>query len=307
MRRKKVSGFLVILVGVTILWFISKYKNVYEEEVAVEVQWKQIPEDIQVNEDTETIVFNPRLRQRGFKLMTNKLFKPTLELDFNQFTFSRNDSIFFNPYLELEDLKKVHRELSIQEVNNEDFHIPATRFERKKVPLVSNFEIKYTNNFKSKQPYRLGRDSVNLYGKKELLDKLDSLVIYSEPILINDTLLQRKIDLKLPINGIKSDVDQVEVIFKAMEVTEGSFIMPVNVESKPTDSFVKVIPETVTVIYQAAVDNFESITTKDFKVLLDLKNVKESSKVMVPEIIFDSDLIYHARLKEEAVQVLIVK
>ncbi len=298
---------MVILVGVTILWFISKYKNVYEEEVAVEVQWKQIPEDIQVNEDTETIVFNPRLRQRGFKLMTNKLFKPTLELDFNQFTFSRNDSIFFNPYLELEDLKKVHRELSIQEVNNEDFHIPATRFERKKVPLVSNFEIKYTNNFKSKQPYRLGRDSVNLYGKKELLDKLDSLVIYSEPILINDTLLQRKIDLKLPINGIKSDVDQVEVIFKAMEVTEGSFIMPVNVESKPTDSFVKVIPETVTVIYQAAVDNFESITTKDFKVLLDLKNVKESSKVMVPEIIFDSDLIYHARLKEEAVQVLIVK
>lgn len=307
MRRKKVSGFLVILVGVTILWFISKYKNVYEEEVAVEIQWKQIPENIQIDNESAAIVFNPRLRQRGFKLMTNKLFMPTLELDFDQFTFSRNDSIFFNPYLELDDLKKVNRELSIQEVINQDFYIPATRFERKKVPIVSNFKIKYANNFKSIEPYKLGRDSVNLYGKKELLDKVDSLVVSSEPILINDTLVRRKLDLKLPVNGLKSDIDQVEVIFEAMEVTEGSFIVPVNVISKPSDSYVKVIPETVTVIYQAAIDNFESITVKDLTVELDLGKVKESSKVMVPEIIYNSDLIYHARLKEEAVQVLIVK
>ncbi|ARN77823.1 hypothetical protein BST97_07310 [Nonlabens spongiae] len=307
MKRKKISGFLVILMGVTILWFISKYKNVYEEEVQVEVQWNQIPEDIKIQEDSETIVFNPRLRQRGFKLMANKIFKPTVKLNFEKFTFSRNDSIFFNPFLEKEELSKVDRELSIQDVKNQDIYIPATRFERKKVPISTNFKIKYANNFKAKVPFKLERDSIILFGKNKLLSEVDSLILTSEPILINDTLVERKLKLTLPTDDIKANVDHVQVTFRAMEVTEGSFIVPVEILSKPANSFVKVIPETVTVIYQAAIDNFESITEDDLTVRLDIEKVQESSKVMVPEIIYDSDLIYHARLKEEAVQVLIVK
>ena len=185
--QKKAYGFLVILVGVFILWFISKYKGVFEDDIQLKVKWQDVPSDIQINKSEGPLLIDARVRQRGFKLLWNKLGATEVELDFQAAIFSRNDSIFYNPKSGLPELRENNEGLNILDVEDSDYYVPITRFASKKIQLTKDFLIRYEKNFQLIEEVGFVPDSIILYGDVNVLKSINQMEIKASPLTVNDT------------------------------------------------------------------------------------------------------------------------
>jgi hypothetical protein len=303
-KHRKIGGFLVILIGSSILWFVSKYKDVYEDRATISVVWKDVPNDIILQEKGTIITFRGQIKDRGFSLLWRKIYSHQVELDFNRFTFKRNDSIFFNPAKVLDDLNDVQREVNVVTASNNDVLVPVSRVEKKRVALVKDFKVSYSANFQPVKLKGFNPDTVRIYGDKKDLDLVNSLKVTSLPVTINDTVTVLKFKLADQFKHLLFDVEIVEYIIIAAEMTEGTVTIPIELINVPSKANVKLLPELLTIAYTTTLKDFNDVRALDFKVTIDYDLIDSNNASVVPNVQLGSDKIKGIRLNDKVVQVL---
>jgi hypothetical protein len=303
-KHRKIGGFLVILIGSSILWFVSKYKDVYEDRATISVVWKDVPNDIILQEKGTIITFRGQIKDRGFSLLWRKIYSHQVELDFNRFTFKRNDSIFFNPAKVLDDLNDVQREVNVVTASNNDVLVPVSRVEKKRVALVKDFKVSYSANFQPVKLKGFNPDTVRIYGDKKDLDLVNSLKVTSLPVTINDTVTVLKFKLADQFKHLLFDVEIVEYIIIAAEMTEGTVTIPIELINVPSKANVKLLPELLTITYTTTLKDFNDVRALDFKVTIDYDLIDSNNASVVPNVQLGSDKIKGIRLNDKVVQVL---
>jgi hypothetical protein len=305
-KQRKIGGFLMILIGSFLLWFVSKYKDVYEDRAVIKVVWTNIPNNIELKEEATQITFNARIKDRGFSLLWRKIFSKALELDFNQSTFQRNDSVFFNPRTNLERLKDEQREIDLVSASRATIFVPVNRIETKKVPLVKNFDIDYQANFQPVNILGFQPDSVNIYGNSAQLSKIENLKITRPAVMVKDSMTKVNISLSKSFKDLVFDVSTVDYVIEAAQMTEGTVTLPINLINVPENTNVKLLPEMVTLTYTTTVKEFKYIDEEDFTVTIDYSKVKGNNVTVVPDVSLSSNSIKSVRLDNEFVQVLTI-
>lgn len=302
-------GFLLVVAVVATLWFISKYKDTYQEEVLFNISFVNIPKNIILNPSAQEIELPVVISASGFTLIWEKIFGHKVKLDFKESTYSRNDSIFFNFSKSIKKIKR-SKTFAYEILSADDLEIPLefNKFKSKKIPLINKVALEYTNNYlATKQPY-FEQDSVIVTGNDDKVNSLkEILVTHDSKLVVEDSLTLLEVDLKELDANLRYEPRKVLLKVEAAQMTEGNIQVPVQLINTPPNVDVKVIPNNVQVIFSTAVSNFEKVNVKDFNVTLNYQSIKDLNISAAPTITVSNDVIVSYRINPKQVQILTIK
>jgi hypothetical protein len=309
MKYKSIIGFVLVVCVVATLWFISKYKDTYKEEVLLNVNFINIPNYVVLNTDNEQINLPVEIRASGFILIWEKIFGYQVALDFTENTYSRNDSLFFNSSQSIKKIKR-SKTLSYEVLSTDDLDIflRYQRFKSKKVPVVHNINLEFTQNYVAiKKPY-FQQDSVVITGNDAKVNSLSKFLVRRDSkLIIKDSVTILEIDLKEMEPDLSFDPKRLRFIVEATKITEGTIDVPVFLINKPPGYQVKLIPDNIQVVFSTAVSNFNQITAKDFLISVNYELIDDLNISATPSVEILNERIVSYRINPKQVQVLTIK
>jgi hypothetical protein len=309
MKYKRIIGFFLVVVVVASLWFISKYKDVYKEEVTFNISFINVPHNLTLDATSKQLNVPVEISATGFTLIWEKIFGHQVKLDFKENTFSRNDTLYFNLTKSVKKIKRSNT-LSYEILSADDLDIPIEfkRFKSKKVPVVNKVALDYTLNYLAvKEPY-FQVDSVTITGNDVKVNALQELVITRDSkLLIKDSLTTLEIDLKEIDRELNFEPPTLNLRVEATQMTEGKINIPVRLLNVPSNLQVKLIPDNVQVVYSTAVTNFNEIKAQDISVFINYDLIEQLNIAVIPAIEISNDKIISYRINPKQIQVLTIK
>ncbi|AGC78716.1 hypothetical protein LX97_02523 [Nonlabens dokdonensis] len=309
MRYKKILSFLLVVAVVASLWFISKYKDDYREEVVFNISFTNIPNSIILLENSKEVNIPVEIKASGFTLIWEKIFDHSIELDFNQNTYIRNDSLFFSSTKSIKNIRKLKsRTYELLDIDDQEIALEYKKYVTKKVPIINQIKTEYSNNYYPLvQPF-FQTDSVVITGNDNKVNELDEFkVSVDSKIVVHDTLTTISVDLKDIDPELNFNPQELVLTIKATQVTEGKFDIQIELVNNKNDYDVKIIPDTVQLIFSSPVSEFEGIDINDFDIYLDYDKVDDLNISIIPEVKIKNDNIISYRISPSQVQVLTIK
>lgn len=309
MRYKKILSFILVVVVVASLWFISKYKDVYQEEVIFNIAFNNIPKSIVLHEDSKEINQPVVIKASGFTLIWEKMLGRNLELDFSKNTYLRNDSLFFKSSNSLKNIKEIKSgAYEVVDIEDQEVLLNFEKYIVKKVPIESQIEIEYNNNYYPISKPFFQTDSVTITGNDSKIKKLEKLEVKTNSkLIVNDSLKTISINLKDIDPELDYDPQELLLTVQATQVTEGKLDVTLRLVNNVNDYEVKIIPDTVQLIFSSPVSDFENVDINDFDVFIDYKKVDDLNISVIPEIKISNNSVISYRISPPQVQVLTVK
>jgi len=314
--NRRTVVFLACLLLSGLFWVLTSLSKEYTEVIRVPVVYTGIPEDKLVvnplarNLDTE-------VRGFGFDLLWYWLHFETLEVTVNadptQLRRTKREGKEWH-YMLMEE-----KRAQLAESFSEQFALisvkPDTLFFRfrsriaKRVPVKLNADISFEKQFGIVGEAVLEPDSVTVFGLREWLDTLD--FVLTEPEKWNGLKESITTELKLmvPYNSrlvsLSDSVTSVEL--NVAEFTEGRVSVPVNVLS-PQSELVKLFPQTVEVIYQVPLSEYDKVLPDQFSVSVKVtgREPKEQTRLSV-ELNTHPSMVRQLRLEPAQVEFIIQK
>ena len=93
------------------------------------------------------------------------------------------------------------------------------------------------------------------------------------------------VNLKKPFSSIHYNVKDVQVNFDVDKLTESTIRVPIQIMNNTGNEVIKLLPTEVTIKYLVAMKDYETVTKKSFKVVVDYQNIKNKNKTLPVEII----------------------
>ena len=251
MRYKKILSFLLVVVVVASLWFISKYKDVYREEIIFDISFINIPNSLILLENSKEIQIPLEIQASGLTLIWEKIFGHSLELDLEKNTYLRNDSLFFNSTKSLKNMRKIKsRSYDIVGVDDQELFLNFKKYATKKIPLKNSLTAEYTNNYYPLSDPFFNIDSVIITGNDA---KVKELVVFDvkkkSKVIIKDSVTKFSIKLKEIDPELNYNPEEIELTYKATQVTEGTYDIKLKLINNSNDYEIKIIPDTIEVIF----------------------------------------------------------
>ena len=309
MRYKKILSFLLVVVVVASLWFISKYKDVYREEIIFDISFINIPNSLILLENSKEIQIPLEIQASGLTLIWEKIFGHSLELDLEKNTYLRNDSLFFNSTKSLKNMRKIKsRSYDIVGVDDQELFLNFRKYATKKIPLKNSLTAEYTNNYYPLSDPFFNIDSVIITGNDA---KVKELVVFDvkkkSKVIIKDSVTKFSIKLKEIDPELNYNPEEIELTYKATQVTEGTYDIKLKLINNSNDYEIKIIPDTIEVIFSSPVAKFETIDKEDFDIFINYDKVDDLNMSVIPEIrVKNSDVISY-RISPSQVQILTIK
>lgn len=309
MRYKNILSFLLVVVVVASLWFISKYKDVYREEIIFDISFINIPNSLILLENSKEIQIPLEIQASGLTLIWEKIFGHSLELDLEKNTYLRNDSLFFNSTKSLKNMRKIKsRSYDIVGVDDQELFLNFRKYATKKIPLKNSLTAEYTNNYYPLSDPFFNIDSVIITGNDA---KVKELVVFDvkkkSKVIIKDSVTKFSIKLKEIDPELNYNPEEIELIYKATQVTEGTYDIKLKLINNSNDYEIKIIPDTIEVIFSSPVAKFETIDKEDFDIFINYDKVDDLNMSVIPEIrVKNSDVISY-RISPSQVQILTIK
>ena len=308
MRYKKYIGFPLVVIAVASLWFISKYKDIYKEEINFNVSFINVPEDIIVNSTAAQMNIPVEISASGFTLIWEKTFGRGIHLYFKIFTYTINDSLFFNPQKSVKNMKR-SKELSyeILNVDDQEVFVNIKRFNSKMLPLKNDLVIEYSANFVSLRTPSFKMDSIMVTGNDDVVASLKEIKVTGKPIVIADSLTTVTINLNEIYPNLKFNDSNIIMTIAATQMTEGSIEAKVRLINAPQDLEIKLIPENVVVVYSTPISHFDKIKDKDIEVIVDYNQIDDLNMAIIPAVNLLNENIASYRMSPKQIQVLTIK
>ena len=309
MRYKKILSFLLVVVVVASLWFISKYKDIYREEIIFDISFINIPNSLILLENSKEIQIPLEIQASGLTLIWEKIFGHSLELDLEKNTYLRNDSLFFNSTKSLKNMRKIKsRSYDIVGVDDQELFLNFRKYATKKIPLKNSLTAEYTNNYYPLSDPFFNIDSVIITGNDA---KVKELVVFDvkkkSKVIIKDSVTKFSIKLKEIDPELNYNPEEIELTYKATQVTEGTYNIKLKLINNSNDYEIKIIPDTIEVIFSSPVAKFETIDKEDFDIFINYDKVDDLNMSVIPEIrVKNSDVISY-RISPSQVQILTIK
>ncbi|MBF4984178.1 hypothetical protein FNJ87_07500 [Nonlabens mediterrranea] len=289
-----------------LLWFFFKYKEVYTQHVAVDILWVNVPDNVQLK-DGLSYQLDVELTGNGFNLLKASYVAPQVELDFQKYVYKDN-RYYFNPTSILGSLKnQLSYGYKVGYVSEELMTIEVDEFIAKKVKLQSVIKVTYQDNYLPiTDPYFVP-DSVVVTGNDSFIERLGSLKVNLGDLEIQDTLLIEQIDLSNQFPDIKIEPSTVDYIVKSAVMTEGSFMVPVNVVNNKEGFTVKVIPSEIEVVFNCRLQDYNEISETDFSTVIDYESLKEDYNLISTDVKVLNDKISSIRYTPQQIQILLMR
>lgn len=309
LKRKRINVFFVFLILSFVILIFSKLSKEYTNTVAFNIDKINIPEEIIVINDSNTVL-NMTLKTHGFKWLSFYLKKPKITIDFKK-EIDKNDSSFvWNTSKNFSFIaKQFGEDVEVLDIypNTLDFKFDVNAV--KKIPVVLNADIQFSSGYDVSEPFTITPDSIEVIGPNILVSQIKN--IKTEPLKMLDvkTDIEKIVQLKLPENNtnLKFLNQTVNLSAKVEKFTEGRVKVPVTVINIPNNRTIKYFPKTVDVTYYTSLNNFKTVEAKDFQVVCDFSKIASNQSYLLPEISKSPSTVKHVKINQQHIEFIIVE
>jgi hypothetical protein len=277
-KRLNVFGLFILLAIIFLL--LTKLSKTYSEEIQLQVNITNIPDEHVIVGDTSTTIA-VIVKSHGFNLLPYYFYTNTFDIDFNKDVYKTKTEYIWTSTKNQHILNSMFgNSIEIISIEPDSLHFNYETRSVKTVPIKVDSKISYAFGFDALNEVVVKPDSVKVIGSEQIVSQIN--YISTEPILITDAnsdIIQKvKLIKDENISGYSLSTEIVEITAKVEKFTEGSFKIPVIINNVPDSLNINFFPKTLSVSYYVSLSDYNTIKTSDFTIECNYKDVMNTEK-----------------------------
>ncbi|MGA8853231.1 MAG: YbbR-like domain-containing protein [Christiangramia sp.] len=304
-KRSSVKTFSFFLVFSAIVWVLVQFSKTYTQLIEIPLNYTNAPLDKSISDERPGHV-DLQLQDNGFNIYYYKIVNPQLDIDLSKARETEKNLVYTlqNHLTEIEQQLKIDFENS--RIIQEEIVVPFQFKKEKMLEVIPDIEVSYAVGFSADDPVKLTPDSVKVSGPEKIIDSLTSVKTRSLELKKVNKDLNGTVKIDTSGLGMLSFYDNsVKYSQKVEKYTEGSAEIAVEVVNVPPELNLAYFPKTVIVYYQVNLQQFESVSSADFRVVCNFNDIKKGDDYMIAQIVEKPGFINSIRLNERKIQFVI--
>lgn len=307
-KNTKLKAFFFFLLLATFFWALTKFSRQYTATVAASIYYVNIPDNTLITEgNLKEITFD--LATNGFEFLFYKLKKPRVDIDVRRY-YSEGDTQVIIPENELVKLisSRLNADLAVRNLSVKELGIKLDEIVSKKIPVKVKIDFTYKDGFRPLDSLQVIPDSIVVSGPSIYLETID----FAETKTISGKNLYKPVSRAAEIQSFENrkvtfEPKEVLVSISVAEFSQKEISIPIELANVPQGIIVKLIPNTVTLTFNASMNDFKKITDKDFRIVCDYNLRNEEENFMIPKLIESSDRVINIEFDTRKIDYLIFK
>lgn len=304
-KKSSLKTFSFFLGFAAVVWVLVQFSKTYTQLIEVPINYINAPLDKSISDEKPNHV-DLQLQDNGFNIYYYKIFNPGLTVDLSKARETGKNLVYRleNHLTEIEEQLKIDFERS--RIIQEELVIPFQSKKEKMVKVLPNIEVNYAVGYSADEPVRLEPDSVKVSGPEKIIDSI--ITVPTKSIRLNKVNqdLEGNVEIDTSNLGMLSFYDNSVKYYQEVDkFTEGSAEIPVDVINIPEGLNLAYFPKSVIVYYQVNLQEFDNVSSSDFRVVCDYKSVSEGDDYMVAQIVEKPGFVNNLRLNERRIQFVI--
>ncbi len=307
-KHTKFKAMFFFLVLATLIWVLTKFSKQYTASATATINFVNVPKSTLVTDDNlDKLSFD--LSASGFEFLFYKLKSPSIDVDIEKYYEEGANSITI-PKSDLFRLisSNLSTNLEIMDLSVEQLQVSLDKIVSKKVAVTSKTEFSYKDGFRPVNSVKIEPDSIIIAGPSIYLDTINS--VGTQLVIANELDKTTSMIVKIQSfeNSKLSFSDQeVTVSVSVAEFSQKEMVLEIELINIPEEAIIKLIPNVVTVLFDASVEDFKKITTGDFKLICDFALRNTDENFMIPTLVQSPPGIYNIEFDTKKIDYLIFK
>lgn len=299
--NSRFSVFLVCLLIAVVCWIFTSLNKTYTGNFTYRINFSNVPFHKNITNELPAFI-SIGLEAKGFELIAYSFRQKleTIDVDIaaqiNQAQVPGKNIVVSVRSLITNKLPGINNGIIIKQLNPEYINFDFSQKYRKKIPVKADVEVGYKKQYFSTLGFIVSPDSVEIAGSKEDIEKISEISTQSMRLsgVDHKTILPLKI--KNNLKGIEVNPSSVWIFLPVSELAEEVIKVPVEISgSKNNDGLM--LPDKVSIIYQAPLHLIDQINAESFRVCLDPQADISSGKAFRLVICNAPPGVYNARIE----------
>lgn len=308
-KNRKINVFFLFLLFAFIILIFTKLSKEYTNTVTFKIDKINVPREHIILNDSATIL-NITLKTHGFKWLKYYFNRPNIAIDFAKDAYKIDSTyVWSKSKAYVLASNQFGKQVELLNISPDTLRFAFDTNLVKKVPVVLNADIEFNLGFDIAKPYKITPDSVEVIGPNVLASQIQS--IKTEQVVLKQVKsdIKKTIALDLPKNtkDLKFSNNTVTLEANVEKFTEGTLKVPVTIKNKPNDKTLKYFPKSVNVTYYTSLNNFNSISAKDFKIECDFSKITNNQSFLLPELKKYPTTVKRVKINQQQIEFIIVE
>jgi hypothetical protein len=305
-KSKKINIFLLFLLSAFIILIFNKLSKEYTNTLLFQIDKENVPLEHVILTDSSNILAIT-LKTHGFKWLNYYMSDPKVKIDFAKDVYKKDSTYIWHKSINYLANTQFDDQVELLNISPDTLYFKYGVNLVKKVPVKLKSNIKYALGYDISGDYQLKPDSVTIIGPNVLVSKLDFIETKEVSMVDVKTDIKNVLDLNLPNEADLKFSNKTSVLKASVKkFTEGKLKVPIEVINAPKGSKIKYFPKEITVSYYVSLNNFNSVTVKDFKVVCDYSKVVKVS-TLIPELVAIPKEVKNAKINQQQIEFIITQ
>jgi YbbR domain-containing protein len=280
--NNRLTAFGVCLLIAVICWVLTSLNKTYSGRFTFDIRYSHLPFQKEITSNLPEKI-TVEMEARGFDLIAYSFRQQISAIDVDVSSLitpanaNRKTLVVQSRNILSAEVTGMKPEMSIRHVIPEYITFDFSPKFRKKVAVVPDVEVTYQKQFFAPYSWIVKPDSVEVAGSLEALSHVSRIL--TEPL--RKQQIDRKMIIPVALRkdvppGVEINPGKVWIYFPVEELAEESIQIPVETISGPEGDLI-LLPDKVTVTFQAPVNSIDKINTEEFRVCADLSGTEKSS------------------------------
>ena len=211
-----------------------------------------------------------KLKAKGWQLLTINLASKK-----EYFVSANNDSgyITTNPLDEIDENNWISSGITVSEIYPKQISFNVEKIKFKKLKILAETNITYSDGFGLATPVRVFPDSVLVAGPSSILDKISMIKTKTVEFSKLDNKIKVVTDIEEPV-GFQLEINKAELTFDIQRIVEKSFDeIKVAVNNIPVDRSVVLIPNTINCSLRGGVNILGKVSPNEISASINYSDI----------------------------------
>ena len=302
---KTFNNFLIFLLISILFSTIVKLTKVHTKSISYKINLVDIPDDkIISNQSVDSIKLT--VSSFGLDFIKYYLSNQVINISSNDILDNSQSYVITqsNSFSQIDNF--ITPKFELVSINFDSLFFDYDRLRTKKVPVILNSSINFSQGFDYFENFTLIPDSISVIGSELVLESINAvttkeLILDNLKSSVNENLL-----LDIRNTNLKYSNKSVKLFIDVEKSTESILDIPVSIINIPKDIELNYYPKMIKISFTVSLDNYQSYSSKDFKIICDFNQISLNGK-LTPEVINQPNLIKNLRLINNEIQYVFLK
>ena len=302
---KTFNNFLIFLLISILFSTIVKLTKVHTQSISYKINLVDIPDNKIITKQSADSI---KLTVSSFGLDFIKYYLSNQVINISSNDILDNSQSYVitqsNSFSQIDNF--ITPKFELVSINFDSLFFDYDRLRTKKVPVILNSSINFSQGFDYFENFTLIPDSISVIGSELVLESINAvttkeLILDNLKSSVNENLL-----LDIRNTNLKYSNKSVKLFIDVEKSTESILDIPVSIINIPKDIELNYYPKMIKISFTVSLDNYQNYSSKDFKIICDFNQISLNGK-LTPEVINQPNLIKNLRLINNEIQYVFLK